>query len=70
MTAARASATSAVPPVPHTSLKIKIQSLQLHVPRGLAAQGSSRVQQERDKKIRGSKNKKMTAKAACNTAAA
>jgi len=43
-----------------TSLKDKIQSLQLHVPRAVTAQGSSRVKQERDKTRRGSKNGKMT----------
>ena len=34
----------------------KIQALQLHVPRGHTAQGSCRVEQERDNTSRGSNN--------------
>ena len=38
----------------------KIQTLQLHVPRGHTAQGSCRVEQERDNTSRGSNNEDMT----------
>ena len=38
----------------------KIQTLHLHVPRGHRAQGSCRVEQERDKTGRGSNNGDMT----------
>ena len=38
----------------------KVQALQLHVPRGHTAQGSCRVEQERDNTSRGSNNGDMT----------